>query len=55
MTGSGEDVDSVELVDVAELSVCAGLSLSSGTVSVESYNCKVKYLLSHLITLNGPL
>ena len=34
--GTGEDVDSVELLDDAELSMYAGLSLSSGTVSVRS-------------------
>ena len=52
ITGTGEDVDSV---DDAELSVCADLSLSSETVSVWSQNCKVKYLLPCLSTLNGPL
>ena len=36
ITGTGEDVDSVELLDDAESSVCADLSLSSETVSVHS-------------------
>ena len=30
----GEDVDSAELLDDVELSMCAGLSLSSETVTV---------------------
>ena len=36
VTGAGEDVDSVELLDDVELFICAGLSLSSKTVSVQS-------------------
>ena len=39
VTGTGEDDDSVELLDDAELFICAGLSLSSETVSVQY--CKI--------------